>query len=123
MRILKIAGQNIASLADAFVLDLTAEPLRSAGLFAITGQTGAGKSSILDALCLALYGDAPRLASGSRQDEVPDAGGEVIKAQDPRAMLRRGAVHGWAAVTFTGIDGQIYEAKWTARRRSGSRNT
>ena len=106
MRIQKIAGQNIASLAEPFCIDLTAEPLRSAGLFAITGQTGAGKSSILDEMCLALYGDAPRLSSGSRQDEVPDAGNEPIKAQDPRAILRRGANHGWAAVTFTAIDGQ-----------------
>ncbi|MGV8986823.1 MAG: AAA family ATPase [Cypionkella sp.] len=116
MRILSISGQNIASLADPFHIDLTAEPLRSAGLFAITGETGAGKSSILDAMCLALYGDAPRLSSGSKQDEIPDAGGEAIKAQDPRAILRKGAAQGWATVTFTGIDGLVYEARWTARR-------
>ncbi len=116
MRILTISGQNIASLADAFTIDLTAEPLRSAGLFAITGETGAGKSSILDAMCLALYGDAPRLSSGSSQDEIPDAGGDSIKARDPRAILRRGATTGWAKVTFTANDGQDYEASWSARR-------
>ena len=116
MRILSIAGQNIASLADPFLIDLAQEPLRSAGLFAITGETGAGKSSILDALCLALYGDAPRLSSGSAQDEVPDAGGEPIKARDPRAILRRGAAQGWAKVRFVAIDGQAYEASWSARR-------
>jgi exonuclease SbcC len=38
--------------------------LEQAGLFAITGQTGAGKSTILDALCLALYGKIPRLPDG-----------------------------------------------------------
>ena len=75
MRILSICGQNIASLADRFEIDFTAEPLRSAGLFAITGETGAGKSSILDALCLALYGECPRLTVGGSADEVPDAGG------------------------------------------------
>ena len=72
MRILSICGQNIASRADRFEIDFTAEPLRSAGLFAITGETGAGKSSILDALCLALYGECPRLTMGGSSDEVPE---------------------------------------------------
>ena len=116
MRILSICGQNIASLADRFEIDFTAEPLRSAGLFAITGETGAGKSSILDALCLALYGECPRLTMGGSGDEVPDAGGDPIRARDPRAVLRRGAAQGWAQVTFVGVDGETYRADWSARR-------
>jgi exonuclease SbcC len=116
MRILSICGQNIASLADRFEIDFTAEPLLSAGLFAITGETGAGKSSILDALCLALYGECPRLTMGGSGDEVPDAGGDPIRARDPRAVLRRGAALGWAQVTFVGVDGETYRAEWSARR-------
>ena len=117
MRILSISGQNIASLADRFEIDFTAAPLNGAGLFAITGETGAGKSSILDAMCLALYGDAPRLATGAASDEVPDPSGDAIKAKDARAILRRGAVQGWAAVRFTASsDGQDYIARWQARR-------
>lgn len=116
MRILSIAGQNIASLAEPFTIDFTTEPLRSAGLFSITGETGAGKSSILDALCLALYGKYPRLSVGNAGDEIPDAGGDPIKAQDPRAVLRRGAAQGWASVAFTGVDGLDYRADWQVRR-------
>lgn len=116
MRILSISGQNIASLSDRFEIDFTAAPLNGAALFAITGETGAGKSSILDAMCLALYGDAPRLATGASSDEVPDPSGDAIKAKDARAILRRGAVQGWAEVRFTAQDGQDYIARWQARR-------
>ena len=37
-------------------------------LFAITGPTGSGKSSILDALTFALYGRAERVGDGVRSD-------------------------------------------------------
>jgi DNA repair exonuclease SbcCD ATPase subunit len=50
MKILAIRLKNLASLAGPFEIDFTAEPLASAGLFAITGPTGAGKSTLLDAL-------------------------------------------------------------------------
>ena len=62
MKILAIRGQNLASLAEEFEVDLAGGALGGAGLFAITGPTGAGKSTLLDALCLALFDRAPRLA-------------------------------------------------------------
>ena len=52
MKILAIRGKNLASLEGEFAVDFTSEPLVSAGLFAITGPTGDGKSKLLDALCL-----------------------------------------------------------------------
>ena len=48
MRILAIRGANLASLAAPFEIDLAADPLAGSGLFAITGETGAGKSTILE---------------------------------------------------------------------------
>ncbi|MGV2334596.1 MAG UNVERIFIED_CONTAM: AAA family ATPase [Planctomycetaceae bacterium] len=52
MRILRITVENLASLNGRHTVDFTAEPLRSAGLFAIIGPTGSGKSTLLDAMCL-----------------------------------------------------------------------
>lgn len=119
MQIKKISGCNIASLSEPFEIDLTAEPLRSAGLFAITGETGAGKSSIFDAMCLALYGDCPRLTAEGVNDDLHEVDGEPIKAKDPRSILRGGASHGYASVEFEAPDGKSYEAHWAVRRARG----
>ena len=47
MRIDKIEICNLASLEGEQVIDFIQEPLKSAGLFAITGKTGAGKTGLL----------------------------------------------------------------------------
>lgn len=63
MKILKLRFQNLNSLYDEWEIDFTASEIQDSGLFAITGPTGGGKSTILDAICLALYGQTPRLES------------------------------------------------------------
>ena len=115
MKILAIRLKNLASLAGPFDIDFTAEPLASAGLFAITGPTGAGKSTLLDALCLALFGAVPRLSNAQVSAKAPDADGE-IGTGDPRTLLRRGTGEGYAEVDFVGIDGRRYRARWEANR-------
>lgn len=120
MKILAIRGKNLASLAGEFEVDFQAEPLRSAGLFAISGPTGAGKSTLLDALCLALYDDTPRLRSAdTRGVELPDVSGETTLPNDRRNILRRGAAEGFAEVDFSGSDGVAYRARWSVRRAHG----
>jgi exonuclease SbcC len=116
MRILKIGGKNLASLADEFSVDFEQEPLASTGLFAISGPTGAGKSTLLDALCLALYDDTPRLLRVAGRSYLADVGNETISAQDPRTLLRRGTAEGYAEVDFVGNDGASYRARWSVRR-------
>lgn len=64
MRIHAIRLQNLNSLRGSFELDFEAEPFVHAGLFAITGDTGAGKTTILDALTLALFGRTSREHEG-----------------------------------------------------------
>lgn len=61
MRILRLRFRNLNSLAGEWDLDLTHPAYVSSGIFAITGPTGAGKTTVLDAICLALYGQTPRL--------------------------------------------------------------
>ena len=70
MKILRILLKNLNSLKGEHCVDLTAEPLASAGLFAITGPTGAGKSTLLDAVTLALYGKAARYGNESNPEHV-----------------------------------------------------
>jgi len=118
LRILAIRGENLASLAAPFDVDLAAGPIAATGIFAITGETGAGKSTILDALCLALYGRYPRVSAGRRED-TPDPSGEAVSSSDGRAILRRGAAQGWAEVDFVGQDGVAYRVRWEAVRARG----
>ncbi len=48
-------------------VDVDFEPLSDAGLFLLCGPTGAGKSSILDAVCFALYGEVPGDRSSAKR--------------------------------------------------------
>ncbi|MGD9822321.1 MAG: AAA family ATPase, partial [Aminobacteriaceae bacterium] len=54
MRIEKIRFRNLNSLVGEWEIDLTHPAFASEGIFAITGPTGSGKTTILDAVCLAL---------------------------------------------------------------------
>lgn len=117
MKILRIGGKNLASLAGEFEVDFESEPLASSGLFAISGPTGAGKSTLLDALCLALYDATPRLVKGPRVGNyLPDVGEDTLSVADRRTLLRRGAADAFAEVDFVGNDERRYRARWSVRR-------
>lgn len=117
MKILAIRIKNLASLEGNSEIDFTQEPLCSAGIFAITGPTGAGKSTILDALCLALYAKTPRYLQAKESGiEIHDVQGSTISQSDARGILRDGAAEGVAEVDFVGVDRQYYRATWSVRR-------
>lgn len=129
MKIEKITFCNLTSFAGQQEIDFTTEPLRSASLFAITGDTGAGKSTILDAICLALYNDAPRMDAVEKMkaEELEIQGeGELkaIQARDARNLMRRGEREAMSAVTFSLPDGSRYEATWQCRlKRTGNHDS
>ena len=61
MKILELRFKNLNSLYGEWLIDFTNPDYLSSGIFALTGPTGAGKTTVLDAICLALYGATPRL--------------------------------------------------------------
>ena len=105
MKILRVRFKNLNSLRgeQPHEVDFEKEPLRGAGLFAITGPTGAGKSTLLDAITLALYGRAARYGDTS----------------NPEDMMSRHCGECHAAVEFEVAAGR-FRAEWhlwRARRR------
>ena len=116
MKILAIRLKNLTSIEGTVEVDFTAEPLHSAGIFAISGPTGAGKSTLLDALCLALYDKSPRFATSVESVNLADVGDNQINQSDVRNLLRRGTSDGYAEVDFLGIDGRRYRSRWSVRR-------
>ena len=100
MRILQVRFKNLNSLAGEWEIDLTHPAYVSDGIFAITGPTGAGKTTILDAICLALYGQTPRL------NKVTKSGNEIMSRQTGECF---------AEVTFETQIGS-YRCHWSQHR-------
>lgn len=63
MKILKLTFQNINSLYGKWTIDFEDPAYTTNGIFVLTGPTGSGKSTVLDAICLSLYGKTPRISS------------------------------------------------------------
>ncbi len=74
MKILRLRFKNIQSLKGEQELDFTDAPFTESGLFAITGPTGAGKSTILDVITLALFSKIPRFDGKITHTEIEKIG-------------------------------------------------
>ncbi|NAR99226.1 AAA family ATPase [Acinetobacter haemolyticus] len=120
MKILSIRLKNLASLAGEHFIDFESEPLASAGLIAIIGKTGAGKSTILDAMCLALFNKIPRLKDSD--GKLLDVDGSELLTNSPLTVLRRGTGHGFAELCFVAQDQKHYLARWEIKRARENAN-
>ena len=65
MRLHRLEIAAFGPFAAPVSVDL--DELSDAGLFLLSGPTGAGKTSVLDAVCFALYGDVPGDRAGARR--------------------------------------------------------
>jgi exonuclease SbcC len=100
MKILELRFKNLNSLYGEWVIDFTDPEYVSNGIFALTGPTGAGKSTILDAICLALYGATPRL-------------GKITKSSNE--IMSRQTGECYAEVLFEANSGR-FRCHWEQRR-------
>ncbi len=100
MRILELRFKNLNSLYGEWGIDFTDPEYVSNGIFALTGPTGSGKSTILDAICLALYGATPRLG------KITKSGNEIMSRQTGEC---------YAEVLFESQAGR-FRCHWEQRR-------
>ena len=109
MRLLQLRFTNINSLAGTWEIDFTNADFRRSPLFAIIGPTGSGKSTILDAVSLAIYATTPRMTDTHVKFEGPDA----------CPVMSKGESSASAAVRFE-ADGREYLSRWSRRiKRTG----
>ncbi|WP_062060728.1 AAA family ATPase [Aquimarina longa] len=103
MKILKIELQNINSLQSStpIIIDFEEATFQDVGLYAITGPTGAGKTTILDAITIALYQEVPRFNKSNSKAGLID-------------VVSYGATGAFSRVTFSN-KGVRYEAQWNIR--------
>ncbi len=120
MKLNRLVIHNIKTIADA-TIDFNSPLLGNEPLFLITGETGAGKSTILDCICLALFNDIPRTGdtggNNTKYDyKLADGRSNQISIDDLHNMMRLNATECSIVLTFDDDNGVTYTATWSTQR-------
>ena len=131
MKIKELHLRNIASIEEAdidfekgLVDGITGDP---ASIFLISGDTGAGKSVILDGISMSLYKKTPRIAgvTNVNRNEFQDARGESIRVNSIEQYTRLGITPDdpcYSEVVFIGNDNETeYRARLTLGMAKGKK--
>ncbi len=100
MRPIQLQMSGLQSYRELQTIDFS--QLVDAGVFGIFGPTGSGKSSILDAITLSLYGKVERASGGTQaimnhaeQTLFVSFTFELTNAAEHRALSCRAAIQAW----------------------------
>ena len=126
MKFIKLEILHLASLDSdkGEVINFEEGALGESTIFSIVGPTGSGKSTILDAICLALYNCAPRYPrKKSESGKIAVFGGRDAEEDsrpsptDGRNILSRGKNQGYSKLTFLANNGNLYRAEWSVSKK------
>ncbi|GBU09381.1 nuclease SbcCD subunit C [Gammaproteobacteria bacterium] len=106
MKIIKLRFKNLNALYGEWEIDFENEAYLSDPFFSIIGPTGAGKSTILDAICLSLYGRTPRLDKSS---------------VDTSSIMSQNTAQCFAQVAFETAQGR-FQTHWSQKRSHSKSN-
>ena len=103
MKILSLKFKNINCMRGEHSIDFTVPEYEDYGIFLISGDTGSGKTTILDAISIALYGRTSRF-------------NKLSKTYNP--LMSKGEGEMYSEVCFSS-KGHVYTSKWSQRRARG----